>query len=254
MEKILVEAEALCVWVPGIEGRDELALWTQDKRLIPSDVDKASLPDLSFVPAMQRRRLTSLSKLAVALAHRLKGFLSPEAKIYFVSLTGESARQLQVNTMVLQENEVLPATFSTSVFNTPPAMVSILLGLKNGYAALYPEVKDFSSAVQTVLSPLLAGNLSQVLMIYGDVRSPEEYQVLEGACDTSWGFAVLLSSQGDVAGFDSCEGYIPYENEQYLERSALGFDYCSRDKIKTPQDFLYQLLQTKAPLLSLEDE
>lgn len=80
MEKILVEAEALCVWVPGIEGRDELALWTQDKRLIPSDADKASLPDLSFVPAMQRRRLTSLAKLAVALAHRLKGFLSPEAK------------------------------------------------------------------------------------------------------------------------------------------------------------------------------
>lgn len=254
MEKMQVAVEALCVWVPGIEGRDDLALWTKDKKSMPPDVDKASLPDLSFVPAMQRRRLTPLSKLAVALTHRLEESLSPEAKIYFVSLTGESARQLQVNSMVLQENEVLPAAFSTSVFNTPPAMASILLGLKNGYAALYPEIQDFSSAVQTVLAPLLAGNLSQVLMIYGDVRSPEEYQVLEGACDTSWGFAVLLSSQGDVAGFDSCEGYIPYENEQYSERSALGFDYCSRDKIKTPQDFLYQLLQTKAPLLSLVDE
>lgn len=231
MEKIQVEVEAICAWVPGIEGRDDLALWTRDKKSILSDIDKVSLPDLSFVPAMQRRRLTPLSKLTTALTHRLKDSLSPEAKIYFVSLTGESGRQLQVNTMVLQDNEVLPATFSTSVFNTPPAMASILLGLKNGYAALYPQTQDFSSAVQTVVSPLLAGNLSQILMVYGDVQSPEEYQKLEGACDVSWGFAALLkSSTKDIDGLD-----------------------CNWNKIKTPQDFLFQLLQTKAPLLSLAD-
>ena len=214
MEKVSIAVKALSAWRPE---------------------DAAGLPDLPFVPAMQRRRMTALSKLTTALIHGVKDKLSPDAKIYFVSLAGEAARQLQVNTMVLQDNEMLPATFSTSVFNTPPAMASIALGLRNGYAALYPEPGDFSSAVQAVIASLVAGNSSQVLMVYGDVQSPKEYQGLEGACARTWGYAALLEPAAGGGG-----------------NSFPALDFAP-EQAATPQDFFQKLLDSTVPLVSLQD-
>lgn len=216
MEKSQIVIKALYVWQP--QG------------------DSAGLPDLSFVPAMQRRRMTALSKLATALIHGVKDEMSPDAKIYFVSLAGESSRQFQVNTMVLQDNEVLPATFATSVFNTPPAMASIILGLNNGYSALYPVPGDFSSAVQTVVASLMVGTNGQVLMVYGDVQSPEEYKELDGACATTWGYAALFEFATATDGrLTSVLDFIP-------------------DDVLTPQDFFQKLLGSKVRLVSLQDK
>lgn len=214
MEGIALKIRGLAAWVPGLETQAEIGAWARGERTSlrtnPQDLifnEGGGLPSLDFVPAMQRRRMTPLAKLAVALAHRLKEDLLPQAKLYFVSLAGESSRQLQVNTMVLQDNEILPATFSTSVFNTPPAMVSIILGLKNGYSALYPPAGDFSSAVRCAVAPLVAGTRPQVLLIYADARSPDEYQSLDGAQGLSWGFAALLETdtgRGSGVDFKSC--------------------------------------------------
>lgn len=226
--------ETLSVWVPGITEKNDLLPWLMGKLELISD--KKALPNLSFIPAMQRRRMTSLSKLTTALIHSLQDKLCPNTKLYFVSLTGETERQLQINSMVLQDEEVLPATFSTSVFNTPPAMASIVLGLKNGYSALYPLPQNFFSAVQCVFSSVLCGNSSQVLMVYGDVQSPKEYQALEGACNETWGFATLLKlGQG--------------RSEQTL--NILDF---SEKSIKKPQDFILKLLQGNLSLLNLISE
>lgn len=190
-----IHVKTLSAWVPGLEGRADYLAWAGGKRELPAGSDRGSLPPLDFVPAMQRRRMTALSKLAAALIHGVRDDLSPQAKIYFVSQAGESGRQFQVNAMVLQDGEVMPAAFSTSVFNTPPAMASILLGLKNGYSALYPGKNKFSSAVQCSLAPLLAGNCSQIVLVYADVAALEEYASLDGAIDLSWGFAALLENR-----------------------------------------------------------
>lgn len=190
-----VYIRALSAWVPGLEGREEYVAWSGGKRELPAESDRGSLPSLDFVPSMQRRRMTALSKLAVALIHGVQDDLTPLAKIYFVSQAGESGRQFQVNAMVLQDGEVSPAAFSTSVFNTPPAMASILLRLANGYSALYPGKGKFFSGIQCALAPLLAGNCSQILLVYADVAAPEEYASLDGAIEVSWGFAALLENQ-----------------------------------------------------------
>lgn len=237
MEKLQLRISGLNVWVPGLKSQKEFLSWARGEKILSTETDKEELPDLSFIPAMQRRRMTPLSKLTTALIHNLQSLILPEGKIYFVSLAGEAARQLQINTMVLQDEEILPATFSTSVFNTPPAMASIILSLKNGYSALYPSAKDFSSALQCVLAPLMAQTRSQVLFVYADAQSPEEYQSLDGACDVTWGFATLLeaSFEGDLEG-------------KTIDVSDL---LCST--IKTPQDFLIQLLQTEVSAPSLLD-
>ncbi len=237
MEGIALKVRGLAAWVPGLETQAEIGAWArrEQSRLgtNPQDLifnEGGGLPPLDFVPAMQRRRMTPLSRLAVALAHRLKEDLLPQAKLYFVSLTGESSRQLQVNTMVLQDNEILPATFSTSVFNTPPAMASIILGLKNGYAALYPPARDFSSALRCAVAPLVAGTRPQVLLIYADARSPDEYQSLDGAQSLSWGFAALLETDSSR---DSC-----------VDSESIVAAACS------PKDLLRHLLEGSHSLLT----
>ena len=227
---------ALSAWVPGVTEKNDLLLWARGEKDVQFADDKKSLPNHSFIPALQRRRMTPLSKLVAALIHSVQDKIHPDAKIYFISLAGESERQFQVNSMVLQDGEVLPATFSTSVFNTPPAMASIVLGLKNGYSALYPPSQGFFSAVQCVFSSILGGNNSQVLMVYGDAQAPEEYQALEGACSETWGFAALLE-----CGQDSSMGSI---NAQDFT------DYS----IKRPQDFLLKLYERNESLLNLVNE
>lgn len=225
---------ALSVWVSGIAEKGDLVLWMRGEKV--GAPDKVALPKLSFVPALQKRRMTSLSRLTTALIHSLQDKLEPNAKIYFVSLAGETERQFQVNSMVLQDEEVLPATFSTSVFNAPPAMASIALGLRNGYSALYPSPQEFFSAVQCVFSAVLGGNSSQVLMVYGDARAPDEYQALDGACDGTWGFAALLE-----CGLDS-------------SKNTLNVQDFTGNSIKRPQDFLLKISEKNDSLLNLIDE
>jgi len=168
----------------------------------PDTYAPAASPDLSYVSPLLKRRLSQLTRMTIEVVHNVLP-LAPEAGIVFVSSNGESERQLQVIRMLIEEGGIMPAAFSLSVFNAPPAMATIALGIKNGYNALHPTVNVFKEGFIYAAASVLAGEAESVILVCADQLLPPEYQSITHEDDNVAPYAVayVISSkkiQGSV--------------------------------------------------------
>lgn len=115
----------------------------------------------------------------------------------FISHRGELAREFAVSKMIVEEKEVLPASFSLSVFNTPIALASISLGLHGGYSAVFPSKGNFRSAFEGACASVLSGTETEVVLAYADELAPEAYESLGTENCDPFAFAAVLSLSGN---------------------------------------------------------
>ena len=213
-------------WAPGVETPDEWNEWALGKREI--DLSSAS-PDLVFTDAKFRRRLSQISKMTVQVVHDLLP-VAENSKIFFLSFRGELSRQFKINKMLIEDNDILPAAFSLSVFNAPAALVSIAFGLKGGYSAIYPGNNSLASGLKLAEAALLFGESEsaagpdELIFIYADEEIPPEYSEIFPGKHFPLAFAFLLSRKQDGSS-------IP------LSSIIMEAD--------TPEDFLKRLLLKK---------
>lgn len=148
-------------WAPGLDGDAAWKDWLEGRRAIERT---AALPPLSFTAPLFRRRLSQLSRMTVQVVHDALELAGPGAgpgaaslKQSFVSFRGELARQLSINRTLITEQDVLPASFSLSVFNTPMALASMACGLTGGYSVLFPSADAFYDGFCAACAPSCAG-------------------------------------------------------------------------------------------------
>lgn len=169
----------LCVWEP------------------PAD-DLSAAPKLEWTEPIFRRRLSQLTKMTVQVVRDIfsDGTVDKNTKLVFVSFRGELEREFKVNKTLIQEESILPAAFSLSVFNAAIAQATIALGLKGGYTCVFPSGADFASGVLSAAAPVLAqGGDAKIVFVYADENVPDYYkEFLQGPNDPL-AFAALLSSQ-----------------------------------------------------------
>lgn len=169
----------LCVWEP------------------PAD-DLSAAPKLEWTEPIFRRRLSQLTKMTVQVVHDLfsDGTLEKNTKLVFLSFRGELEREFKVNKTLIEEESILPAAFSLSVFNAAIAQATIALGLKGGYTCVFPSGADFASGVLSAAAPVLAqGGDAKIVLVYADENVSDYYKnFLQGPNDPL-AFAALLSSQ-----------------------------------------------------------
>lgn len=169
----------LCVWEP------------------PAD-DLAASPKLEWTEAIFRRRLSQLTKMTVQVVHDIfsDGTLDKNTKLVFVSFRGELEREFKVNKTLIQEESILPAAFSLSVFNAAIAQATIALGLKGGYTCVFPSGADVASGVLSAAAPVLAqGGDAKTVLVYADENVPVYYKEFLKGPNEPLAFAALLSSQ-----------------------------------------------------------
>jgi hypothetical protein len=187
----------LSAWAPGIESPEEWDEWAQGKRSITSDTKG---PELAFTESVFRRRLSQISRMTVQVIHDLLPF-EADAKIFFLSFRGELARQYQINKMLIEEKELMPAAFSLSVFNAPVALATIALGLKGGYTALYPAGKKaFATGLASAEAALLCGSNREIVFAYADEEPPPEYGCFSDKYSSPAAFGFLLSREAHTEG------------------------------------------------------
>jgi len=187
----------------------------------PSLENPAEQPKLEYVDALFRRRLSQITRMTIEVVHNLGDGLS-NLKLVFASFRGEIARQLKINKGLVEDADVMPAQFSLSVFNTPPAATTIALGMKAGYTAIYPSEDNFLSALVAASSSILSGSDKSVIFAYADEKIPEEYANCAGfSKDLPLAFACVLSGEKSVGAVE-----IDFEDEDFLKNA------------KTPQKFL----------------
>lgn len=169
----------------------------------PSPENPAEQPKLEYVDALFRRRLSQLTRMTIEAVHGLITEASDEeknsilsSKLVFASFRGEIARQLKINKGLVEDADVMPAPFSLSVFNTPPAAATIALGMKAGYTAIYPSEDNFYSALLAAASSVISGSEKQVIFAYADEKIPEEYKDCKNYIEKSpLAFACLISGE-----------------------------------------------------------
>lgn len=92
-------------------------------------------PDVSFVPPLNRRRLSLLQRVTFALGHAL-GEAAAKLPVFFSSRDGEDTLTRRQVELFNATGEVSPGKFSSSVYNAAPGLWSIFTGNVEPYTAL----------------------------------------------------------------------------------------------------------------------
>jgi hypothetical protein len=228
-------------WAPGINSpaspseklpspAENWREWARGNRQISGSRDS---PSLEFTESLFRRRLSQISRMTIQVIHDLMP-LEETTKIVFLSFRGEITRQFNINKMIIEEHSLMPAAFSQSVFNTPPALAAIALNLRAGYTAVYPgaagtvaadtgeaaaatDAERFTTGFLAAAAPLLCGSAEEILLVYADELCPPEYGSLCPPVNEALAFAAMLSLKKEAGAIPIESPYRPGSERDFLK-------------------------------------
>lgn len=166
----------------NIIGIEKFVVWRES--------DSESLPDVSFIPSMARRRMTDLQKIAIGIANKIVPDI-PNYQTVFASQYGEWRQTIKLIQQFHDESEMSPAGFSNSVHNAAAGAFSIMAKNRNSYVSI-------ASGARTLENGILAALVTQkpVLFVYAEERSPEMYVPFLDAPVPAHGLAFILNDVG----------------------------------------------------------
>ncbi len=156
--------------------------------LSPCDID------LSFLPAMKRRRLSGVARLMFAAAWSLLPENRP-CPVVFVSHDGEVNRSFQLWQDLLQDGEMSPTAFALSVHNAIVGQWSLLRGDMSECVAISAKQNGLEMGVLEALGLLNEGH-GQVLVVVVDEPILPEYGVLADRAPFAHALALMVQ-KGD---------------------------------------------------------
>ena len=179
------------LWAPGLESLGDWEQWTRGER---TGKDSPEAPSLPFCSPIATRRLSQLTKMTVYAAH--KTGLDAD-QLFFASSNGEINAQFKLDTYYALNDEVKPAVFSLSVFNTAPAEATILLKSGIPYTPLFSSRESIiRNLFLTGTAPLVSGRIKSAVLIYAEEHVPEEYGNLIHGFELPVVIAARLSADG----------------------------------------------------------
>ena len=140
-------------------------------RLNMSLVDQ-ELSAIEYIPAMQRRRLSRLAKLALNSAMQTLATQHADY-IVWVSQYGDEAKTLNILADVLSEQTPSPTQFSTSVHNAISGLYSILCQDATPATSLAGSWND--GLIEAYAWLKTRPEARQVLLVYYDEALPDIY-------------------------------------------------------------------------------
>lgn len=157
-------------WAPGLETADDWQQWSQH----PSIVDNGdAAPDVSFLPAMQRRRLSRLARMAFSVGWPLAEGHA-QLPLVFASRHGETPRTFEILRDLAADQPLSPTQFSLSVHNAVIGLWSILRGETSEMTALAAAGDGLEHGVMEAAA-LLADGAPAVLLIVTEEQPPKAY-------------------------------------------------------------------------------
>jgi hypothetical protein len=184
--------EAWSAWAPDKTRLDDWQAWAINQ---PYPAEPGQ-PDVSAVPAMQRRRMSSLSKMAFATASTCSAALTISPCCIFASRHGELKRTVKIIESLVQLEDVSPTDFSLSVFNTALGLYSIFTRNKGPSTMVVGGEDTFGSALIEAKTYLNRFPEVPVLLVYFDEPLPEPLSSMEDSPGSSFSMALLFSANG----------------------------------------------------------
>lgn len=174
-------------WAPGLDSEDDWRAWSAQ----PFIADRNDTqPDVGFLPALQRRRLSLLARMAMHVAWPLaEGH--PRLPLVFASRHGETPRTYALLQDLARGEPLSPTQFSLSVHNAIIGQWSILRGDTSEMTALAAEGDGFEQAMLEAAG-LLDEGVPAVLLVIAEERPPEVYQPSIQDVPFAYALALLL--------------------------------------------------------------
>lgn len=170
-----------------------------------------TVPALEQIPAMQRRRLSGIAKLALNSAIQS---LNSESVDYIVwaSQYGDEHKTLKILADVLQDQTPSPTQFSTSVHNAIAGLYSILCQDATPSTSLAASWSEALIEAYAWLKTTPKPN-ARVLVVYYDEALPEIYQEFQPFS----GFAMSAIISLDTPNLQLDVNALTHHRHKYLD-------------------------------------
>ena len=157
-------------WAPGLVDQEAWRAWAVAPWLPTGE----ETPALAEVPAMQRRRIERLGRMAVQTAFWCQRAEESGVPLIFASRHGDVARSMELLEALATEQPPSPTTFGLSVHNAIAALYSILRRERGNYIALAGGMATVEVACIEALA-LLADGTPEVMLVVYDAPLPTIY-------------------------------------------------------------------------------
>ena len=156
-------------------------------------------PDVSFIPPLDRRRLTGVERAALAVAWQVRP--EGEVPVVFASRWGEIGVTVKLMTQFHADREMSPAGFSASVHNAAPGAFSLLTHNHAPYTAIAARERSLEAGLLEALTQGTA-----VVFVFAEEATPAFYAPAFGPLQPACALAVRLEPGGTCrAEFHSTE-------------------------------------------------
>ncbi|RON15323.1 beta-ketoacyl synthase chain length factor [Pseudomonas frederiksbergensis] len=157
-------------WAPGLESVDDWQAWSRQPVVLePSD----AAPDVSFLPAMQRRRLSRLARMAFSVGWPLADGRQ-DLPLVFISRHGETPRTFEILSDLATDQPLSPTQFSLSVHNAVIGLWSIMRGETSEMTALAAAGDGLEHGMLEAAA-LLDEGAPAVLLVVTEEQPPAAY-------------------------------------------------------------------------------
>lgn len=178
---------AWSAFAPGLESEADWRAWANDPKLPQGD----DVPALAEMPAMQRRRLERLGRMALQVAWRCQPDADADLPLVFASRHGDISRTFDMLTGLAGGEPLSPTHFGLSTHNAIAAQYSIARVLTGNYLAVSASPEAPEAAITEALG-LIADGADEVLVVVYDGPTPADYAAFrdEPECFFAWAWRI----------------------------------------------------------------
>lgn len=220
MSELICEFEfpvrAWAGWLPGVESADEWRRWAVDQQ-----TGEERPCQLSEIPAVWRRRLSTLGKTVLSCAGRVLDPQQPLPQLVFASRHGEIVRSEAMLAAIAAREPISPKHFSMSVHNNIVGLYGVVTGNRQAMHAIAGAADTWTAAC--VQAAALLQEQEQVLLLLGEESAQAYFSAVMPPQETPWALALLLDRSVNDPLQAQLHSRRPSTNESGKSPEALRF-------------------------------
>lgn len=152
----------------------------------------SAAPDIGFIEPIVRRRLSTLSKVALKVAHDCVA--QDAARVVFASRHGELRRTTDILRSISAGEPVSPTAFSLSVLNAMTGVFGIARGDRSAASAISAGAQTLGYALLEAHAQYATQPDSPVLLVYADEPADPAYGTIDDEVQGG-AIAILLDNE-----------------------------------------------------------